>query len=195
MVTDSIILLVEHAPELLGSEMGAWIAHRRPAAPARSVEDLLFHAAKKIATMGELDLIPKPAIERCLAGLGEGLLAQCPEEDRELLRQNLDRLRRLSLAGAAADPVPILDRQPGAEAARAARESQTPAPGRPREAGRGLRRLSLFLERLQVSRAGPVEEGPPVEPRRQGASQFMTAAAVQSSTSKELEDHLAPLRQ
>ena len=195
MVTESVTLLVEQAPELLASEIGTWLAHQRPAAPDLSVADLLFHAAKKVATMGELDLVPKPAIERCLAGLAEALPAQCPEEDRELLRQNLDRLRHLSLAGAGVDPVPILDRQPGAEAARAAREAQTPAPGLSREASRGLRRLSLFLDRLQPSRAGPVAEGPPVEQRREVASQFMTAAAVQSSTAKELEDHLAPLRQ
>lgn len=195
MVADSVELLVQQPPALLTSEIGSWVAHQRPAVPDLSVADLLFHAAKKVAMMGELDLVPKPAIERCLAGVAEGLVAQCPEEDRELLRQNLDRLRHSSLAGAAAEAVPILDRQPGGEAARAARAAQTPPPTLSPGAARGLRRLSLFLERLQPLAAGAPVGGPPVEQRNEVASQFMTAAAVQASTAKELEEHLAPLRE
>jgi hypothetical protein len=195
MVVDSLALLVQQPPQLLAAEIGAWVAYQRPAAADLSVADLLFHGAKKIALMGELDLVPKPDIERCLGGVTEALLPQCPEEDRELLRQNLDRLRHASLAGTAADPIPVLDRQPGAEAARAARAAQTPSATLSAEATRGLRRLSLFLEHLQPPMAGTPAAAPPLEQRREVASQFMTAAAVQSSTAKELEEHLAPLRQ
>ncbi len=195
MVVDSLALLVQQPPQLLAAEIGAWVAYQRPAAADLSVADLLFHGAKKIALMGELDLVPKPDIARCLGGVTEALLPQCPEEDRELLRQNLDRLRHASLAGTAADPIPVLDRQPGAEAARAARAAQTPSATLSAEATRGLRRLSLFLEHLQPPMAGTPAAAPPLEQRREVASQFMTAAAVQSSTAKELEEHLAPLRQ
>ena len=195
MVVDSLALLVQQPPQLLAAEIGAWVAYQRPAAADLSVADLLFHGAKKIALMGELDLVPKPDIARCLGGVTEALLPQCPEEDRELLRQNLDRLRHASLAGTAADPIPVLDRQPGAEAARAARAAQTPSATLSPEATRGLRRLSLFLEHLQPPMAGTPAAAPPLEQRREVASQFMTAAAVQSSTAKELEEHLAPLRQ
>ncbi|HSB62366.1 MAG TPA: DUF4388 domain-containing protein, partial [Vicinamibacteria bacterium] len=195
MVADSVGLLMQQPPDLLASEIGAWVAHQRPAVPDLSVADLLFHATKKLAMMSELDLVPKPVVAQCLAGIAGAVLGQCPEEDRDLLRQNLDRLRSSSLAGTAADPVPILDRQPGSEAARAARAAQTPALGLSREAARGLRRLSLFLERLQAPAAGPAVAAQPVEQRREVASQFMTAAAAQASTAKELEEHLAPLRQ
>ena len=209
MVVDSLALLVHQPPQLLAAEIGAWVAYQRPAAPDLSVADLLFHGVKKIALMGELDLVPKPEIAHCLVGVTEALLPQCPEEDRELLRQNLDRLRHASLAGTAADPVPLLDRQPGAEAARAARGAQAPSATLSPEATRGLRRLSLFLERLQPlaggtlvaaspagTAAGGIPSGSgPLEQRREVASQFMTAAAVQSSSSKELEEQLAPLRQ
>jgi hypothetical protein len=207
MVVDSLSLLVQQPPQLLAAEIGAWLAYQRPAAADLSVADLLFHGAKKIALMGELDLVPKPDIARCLGGVSEALLSQCPEEDRELLRQNLDRLRNASLAGTAADPIPVLDRQPGAEAARAARAAQAPSVTLSREATRGLRRLSLFLERLQPvagTTAGGAPTGGttargtslvPIEQQREVASQFMTAAAVQSSSAKELEEHLAPLRQ
>ena len=206
MVVDSFSLLVQQPPQLLAAEIGAWLAYQRPAGADLSVADLLFHGAKKIALMGELDLVPKPDIARCLGGVTEALLPQCPEEDRELLRQNFDRLRNASLAGTAADPIPVLDRQPGAEAVRAARAAQ--APTLSPEATRGLRRLSLFLEHLQAPVAGTTAGGAltggttargtspaPIDQRREVASQFMTAAAVQSSSAKELEEHLAPLRQ
>lgn len=198
MVVDSVALLIQQPPALLAAEIGVWVAHQRPAVPDLSVADLIFHATNKIAMMGELDLVPQAAIAQCLAGLTGPLLAQCPEEDRELLRQNLERIRHSSLAAVGAQAVPILDRQPGADAAQKAREKAanptlTPA------AARGLRRLSLFLERLQApapgAPAGVAGAAPPPEQRTEVASQFMTAAAVQSSTAKELEEQLAPLRQ
>lgn len=198
LVVDSLSLLVQQPPQVLAAEIGAWLAYQRPAAADLSVADLLFHGAKKIALMGELDLVPKPDIARCLGGVTEALLPQCPEEDRELLRQNFDRLRNASLAGTAADPIPVLDRQPGAEAARAARAAHAPSVTLSPEATRGLRRLSLFLEHLQAPVAGTTAGGTslaPIEQRHEVASQFMTAAAVQSSSAKELEEHLAPLRQ
>jgi len=196
MVADSIALLVRQPPTLLTAEIGAWVAHQRPAVPDLSVADLLFHAAKKIAMMGELDLVPQAVIQQSVAGLADSLIAQCPEEDRELLRQNLERLRHSSLAGAAAQAVPILDHQPGAEAAQKAREKAS-TPSLTPAAARGLRRLSLFLERLQAPSvaAGAPSAAIPLEQRSEVASQFMTTAAVQSSTAKELEEQLAPLRQ
>jgi hypothetical protein len=197
MVADSVALLIQQSPQLLSTEIGAWVAYQRPAMPDLSVADLIFHAAKKIAMMGELDVVPQPAIAQCLAGLAGPLLAQCPEEDRELLRQSLESLRHSSLA-AAAQAVPILEHQPGAQAAQKARDKASTANLTP-AAARGLRRLSLFLERLQAPSAGAPSGAPaatpPPEQRTEVASQFMTAAAVQSSSAKELEEQLAPLRQ
>jgi hypothetical protein len=198
LVADSIALLVQQPPQLLATEIGAWVAHQRPAVPDLSVADLLFHGARKVTLMGELDLVPKADVAFCLAGVTDALLSQCPEEDRDLLRQNLDRLRHSSLAGTAADPVAYLEHQPGAAAARAARIAEPTAPMLTRGAARGLRRLSLFLERLQPSAVAGAASGQspaaPVEQRSEVASQFMTAAAVQSSTAKDLEEQLAPLR-
>jgi Domain of unknown function (DUF4388) len=174
------------------------VAHQRPAVPDLSVADLLFHAAKKIAMMGELEVVPQAVIAQSLAGMMDPLVAQCPEEDRQLLRQNLEGLRHSSLASAAAHAVPIVEHQPGAEAAQKSREKASTANLTP-AAARGLRRLSLFLERLQAPAAGLPAGGsataPPLEQRSEVASQFMTAVAVQSSTAKELEEQLAPLRQ
>jgi hypothetical protein len=168
MVVDSFSLLVQQPPQFLAAEIGAWLAYQRPAGADLSVADLLFHGAKKIALMGELDLVPKPDIARCLGGVTEALLPQCPEEDRELLRQNFDRLRNASLAGTAADPIPVLDRQPGAEAARSARAAQAPSVTLSPEATRGLRRLSLFLEHLQAPVAGDGRRRPTRFPSSSG---------------------------
>lgn len=194
MVAESVELLVQQPPAVLAAEIGAWVAHQQPAVADLSIADLLFHAAKKLAVMGELDLVPKAAIEGCLAGISPLLLSQCPEEDRSLLGQNLERLRHASLAGASSEPVPTLAHQPGSEATRA-RAAQPPAAGLSAEAARGLRRLSLFLERLQPIETGVAAAAPSAERRNEVASQFMTAAAVQASTGQELEEHLAPLRQ
>jgi len=195
MVADSMELLIQQPPAVLASEISAWVSHQSPAAVNLSMADLFFHAAKKVATLGELDLVAKPAIERCLAGITPHLVAQCPEEDRALLKQNLERLRVSSLSLGPAEAVPTLDRQPGSEAAKAKRPAPDPSTLSP-EAARGLRRLSLFLERLQPLQAGGAAGGAaPSEQRSELASQFMTAAAVQSASSEELEEHLAPLRE
>jgi hypothetical protein len=189
MVVDSLALLVHQPPQLLAAEIAAWAAYQRTSAADLSVADLLFHGARKIAMMGELDLVPKEEIGHCLEGLTAALPPQCPEEQRELLRQNLERLGQAALAGVTASAIPVLERQPGAKPA------QDPGATLSPEATLGLRRLSLFLERLQPLVAGTPASAVPPEQRREVASQFMTAAAVQSSTSKELEQHLAPLRE
>ena len=198
MVVDSVALLVQQSPALLAAEIGVWVAHQRPAVADLSVADLIFHATNKIAMMGELDLVPQAAIAQCLGGLTGPLVSQCPEEERALLRQNLERIRHSSLAGVGAQAVPTLDRQPGADAAQKAREKASNPTLTP-SAARGLRRLSVFLERLQApapgAPAGVAGAAPPPEQRAEVASHFMTTAAVQSSTAKELEEQLAPLRQ
>jgi uncharacterized protein DUF4388 len=191
MVVDSLALLVHQPPQLLAAGIGAWAAYQRTSAADLSLADLLFHGARKIAMMGELDLVPKADIAHCLEGVTAALLPQCPEEQRELLRQNLERLRDATLAVITA-AIPVLERQPGTKPAPIGHD---PAATLSPEAALGLRRLSLFLERLQPLVAGMPASAPPPEQRHEVASQFMTAAAVQSSTSKELEAHLAPLRE
>src|SRR5262245_4357333 len=194
MVADSMELLIQQPPELLATEITAWVSHQSSAAGDFSMADLFFHAAKKVAILGELDLVAKPTIERCLAGIAPLLVAQCPEEERALLKQNLERLRASSLCGGPAETVPTLDRQHGREEAKAKRAASDPSTSSA-EASPGLLRLSLFLERLQPLDTGGSAIAAAPEQRREAASQFMTAAAVQSTSSQELEEHLAPLRQ
>ncbi|HVR69948.1 MAG TPA: DUF4388 domain-containing protein [Vicinamibacteria bacterium] len=180
MVADSVALLLEYPAEFLAAQIQGWVAGQVLTAPAA---DYLYHGARKIALMGEFDLVSRDGLAGYLRDLGKALLPHCPAADRELLRQNLERLDKVAATPA---PVAVLHRPSGALV--------PPAPASPageQTLSREVRRLSLLLEHLRplASAAGPVEQ------RTAVASQFMTAAAVQSSSTRELDQHLAPLRQ
>src|SRR5439155_139169 len=100
------------------------------------------------------------------------------------LRAWTERQRLAAAAAtAAATPVGIIHRQGGSDAA--ARPTRpAPASNLPPAVALGLRRLSLFLERLRPQSPAAA----PAEQRTEVASQFMTAAAVQASTEKELAE-------
>jgi hypothetical protein len=177
MVADSIGLLLRYPPDFLAAQIEAWISGQNLAAP---VADYLFHGAKKIWLMGEFDLVPRTHLAKYLRELAEELVLFCPEGDRPLLKQNLDRLGQTLPAGPSAGGV--LHRQTGEESAR------PPASGGGSESLQ-QRRMGLLLEHLR-----PLASAPP-EQRTELASQFMTAAAVEASSVNELEQHLAPLKQ
>ena len=182
MVADSVALLLRYPPDFLAAQIHAWVAAQALDAP---VADYLYHGAKKIAMMGELELVSRDVLGQYLGRLGVALLPYCPEADRDLLKQNFERLGQAapaSVAGVAG----ILHRQSG---------SQAPAAAGPAATGetlsREVRRLSLLLEHLRPLASGTAAP----ERRTELASQFMTAAAVQSTSAKELEQRLAPLGQ
>jgi hypothetical protein len=182
MVADSVALLLRYPPDFLAAQINAWVAAQALSAP---VADYLYHAAKKISLMGEFDLVPKEALAEYLRGLGTALLQHSPEAERELLKQNLDRLGHV-VPATAASPAGILYRQSGATSAPA---PAPPSASEQQSLTREVRRLSLMLEHLRPLTAAPPEQ------RAELASQFMTAAAAQSSSTAELEQRLAPLSQ
>lgn len=181
MVADSVALLLEHPPEFLAAQIQAWVAGQALTAPAA---DYLYHGAKKISLMGEFELVSRDGLARYLDELGTALLQYCPEADRDLLKQNLQRLGQAAVAPAAA--AGVIHRPSGAQPAHAS----APLAGE-QTLSREVRRLSLLLDHLRplASAAAPAEQ------RTEMASQFMTSAAVQSSSIQELDQHLAPLRQ
>lgn len=181
MVADSVALLLEYPAEFLATQIQAWVAGQVLTAPAA---DYLYHGARKIALLGEFDLVSKEGLAQYLRELAAALLPYCPEAERELLRQNLERLGKAAAAPAVA--AAVLHRPSGAQAA--------PAPAPPagdQTLSREVRRLSLLLEHLRPLASASA----PAEQRTAVASQFMTAAAAQSSSTQELDQHLAPLRQ
>jgi hypothetical protein len=175
IVVDSIAMLLEEAMPSVAGQVHAWMNGQRLTSP---VSDYLFHAMKRLALFGDLDLIPKGVLAGYLRTLAPSLVAIAPEEERELLRQNVERL--LSAPAAVTAPVAVIHRT----TAPAPPAADTTVP-------REIRRLALLLEHLRPL-ASPTA---PIEQRTELTSQFVTAAAVQSATAKELDERLAPLRQ
>ena len=184
MVADSMAVLLQHPLPVLSSEIGAWVDQQHGVAP---VSDLLYHCVKKVALMGDFELIPRDALAASLCQLSLEVLQLCPEAEREQLRESLERVGQGSTPSLAS-PVAMLHVQqlPAAEPA-----SETG--GRLAQAmTAGLRRMTLFLERLRPQAAAtPVV----AEQRQQVAAQFLATAAAESKTQRELEQRLAPLRE
>ena len=186
MVAESMAVLLQHPLPVLSSEIGAWVGQQQGVA---TVSDLLYHCVKKVSLMGDFELIPRDALAASLRQLSEEVLQLCPEADRERLRESLKLVAQGSQAPLSA-PVELLHRQ----------HPPTPEPSPAVETGgrlaqavtAGVRRLTLFLERLR-----PTAAATPVvaEQRQQVAAQFLTTAAAESKTQVELEQRLLPLRE
>jgi hypothetical protein len=185
MFTDSAELLLRYPASALAVEIERWKAQQAVRAPGVPAADFLFHAVKKVAVMGELDLVSKEVLGAYLTDLSQEILQYCPEADRATLRQNLLNVGEPAPVDDGA-PLSVLHRQGNAPQAQAGVSPQAGLSLSP-EAALALRRLSLFLEHLQPQA--------PAKRRGEIASQFVTTAAVGSSTEKELEESLAPLRQ
>ena len=183
MFTDSAELLLRYPASALAVEIERWKAQQITRASNVPAADFLFHAVKKVAVMGELDLVSKETLGAYLTDLSQEILQFCPEADRDMLRRNLLRVGESTADSAAS--LSTLHRQgppPTAQTlASSAGVSISP------DAALALRRLSLFLEHLQPQ-AGAGR-------RKEIASQFVTTAAVGSSSKEELEASLAPLRE
>ena len=96
MVTDSIEILLRCEPEVAAGEIHGWLSNQKSgAAPTAPVSDCLFHAMKKLHLMAEFNLIEEKLLDRYFAALGEIVLDFCPDGDRELLCENLERLGRV----------------------------------------------------------------------------------------------------
>ncbi len=183
MFTDSAELLLRYPASALAVEIERWKVEQVTRAPNVPAADFIFHAVKKVAVMGELDLVPKETLGGYLTDLSQEVLQFCPEADRDMLRRNLLRVGESTADSAA--PLSTLHRQglpPPTDPTLASSATSTISP----DAALALRRLSLFLEHLQPQTGGGR--------RKEIASQFVTTAAIGSSSEKELEQSLAPLR-
>ena len=186
MFAYSMELLLQQPATLLAAEIKTWAGQQAAAMPDVAFADLLFHAVKKVAGMGEFELVSNESLGARVKELGPAVLAFCPAEDREVLRQNLDHLSTAPPTAATLGTLQTLQR-PNPPASATAAETK----GLSARLASGLRKLGLFLDRLQVK--GPLAAPP--EQRSDVASQFMTTAAVQSKSQQELEEQLAPLQQ
>jgi hypothetical protein len=195
MFAYSMDLLLEQPAALLAAEIRTWASQQSASMPGVPFADLLFHAVRKVSGIGEFDLVPADRLRAHVKELGEAILSFCPAEDREILRQNLENLA-LAPPTAAAGPIEILHRPAGTERAAGGAGgggggSAASSKGLSDKVAAGLRKLGMFLDRLQTKGVAVA----PAEQRAEVASQFMTTAAMQSKNQAELDRHLAPLRQ
>lgn len=126
MVVDEVSLLLEGSPEVLAKESLRWIDDRRPADDHARAE-LLLHAARKIAQMGEFDLVPRASLRAFLNDFGQELVMRCPASERSGFIERLAALAASLLA-------------PNAALAQTADEISAQA----------AKRMSVFLEQLSV---------------------------------------------
>jgi len=188
MFAYSMELLLQQPAALIAAEVRTWASQQAAAMPDVSLADLLFHAVRKVAGMGQFELVSNESLGARVKEMGQAVLPFCPPEDREVLRQNLEKLATAPPTAASLSGVETLRRE--ASAPPAARPGE--AKGLSGKVATGLRKLGIFLDRLQSK--GGFSAAPP-EQRAEVASQFMTTAAVQSKNQEELDAHLAPLRQ
>ena len=112
VVAGSAELLLRYPPELVAAAIRSWTGAQYGKGAGASVSDYLFHAVKKIHMLGEFRLVPRETLEGYLEGLKPLVLADCPEEDRGLLAENLSRLRETAAASTAAPWRACTGRQP-----------------------------------------------------------------------------------
>src|SRR5215470_10370327 len=92
VVADSIGLLLKYPPELAAQQIQGWLGSQYRSGGDIPISDYLFHAVRKIHAMGEFNLVPREELIQYLETLKLQVLAFCPEDDRELLRESFNRL-------------------------------------------------------------------------------------------------------
>ena len=170
MFAYSMELLLQQPATLIAAEVRTWAGQQAAAMPDVSLADLLFHAVRKVAGMGQFELVSNESLGTRVKEMGQAVLPFCPPEDREVLRQNLEKLAMAPPSAASLSGVEVLRREPSAPPAAKPGEAK----GLSGKVATGLRKLGLFLDRLQ-SKGG--SSAAPPEQRAEVASQFMTTAA------------------
>ncbi len=93
MAADSIRTLMACPPQLAGKAIYDWASSQnRGVHQQLSFSDCAFHSLKKVRHIGELDLVPRPAIEEFIGQLAQLLLEHCPAGERERFAESLGHL-------------------------------------------------------------------------------------------------------
>ncbi len=93
MAADAVGTLLACPPELTAKAVNDWtFAQNRGVATQLSYSDCAFHCLKKIRHIGELDLIPRVAVEAFVADVATWVLEYCPEAERERFARALRHL-------------------------------------------------------------------------------------------------------
>jgi hypothetical protein len=109
---DSFGEMAEGSPRLIAVAIRSWVADQYRSKSDVSIPDYLFHAAKKLHLLGELELIPHEQMDQLMTKLKPLLLSICPEADRDALAHDLENLEA-SEGGATSSPVDVVHRRGG----------------------------------------------------------------------------------
>ncbi|OYW02698.1 MAG: hypothetical protein B7Z61_11425 [Acidobacteria bacterium 37-71-11] len=152
------------------------------------VSDYLYHALRKLYVMGELNLVSKQAMGAYLEPLQAYMVEFCPEEDKELLRENLAHLGDVRAELAA--PVLNLHRSQGGESALAMDDPS----GSAKTTVHTERRFAQLVERLarlQIPAGVGSDQG---GARGDVLSQLVSVAARNSADSEEFQQYKESMR-
>jgi hypothetical protein len=164
MLIEEFGVLLRHPPEALAGETLKWIQESGRATTDSAKADKILHAVRKIAAMGEFDLVPRAALGAFLNDYCQEILNGAPASERtRFITSVAEYGASLTAPGAMLE--------------------QAPPPAMRPEAAR---RMAVYLDQLESEAPG--------ERRDEVASEFMATAAMESQTKEELDATLAPLK-
>ena len=164
MLIEEFGILLRRPPGMLAADAMRWIGESGRASKPDALADQIFHSVRKIAMMGEFDLVPRAALGGFLNDYCQEILTSCPAAERPRF---IDRVVEYGATLTA----------PGAVL-----EQAQPVQMR----GASAHKMAVFLDQIEAAEPG--------EHRDEVASEFMTTAALEASTSEELNASLAPLK-
>jgi hypothetical protein len=184
VVADSVAILLDIPPSVVAQEILAWTTsqHRRLGASV-PVSDYLYHAMRKLFMMGEFTLVPKDALAAYLEALKAYMVEFCPQEDRDLLRENLGHLgdARADLIGPVTGMQHLHEEETANSPVGPAGGSKVTV-----HAGRQFAELAERLSRLQLP-SGP--SGAPSAARSDVLSQLLLVAARNAGSGEEFQQY------
>ena len=206
---DSMDILLAIPPELTASQIVAWVASLHHVESQLATADYLFHAAKKIHLLGELELMPREQIAAFLNLLRPYLLHACPEADRGSLAHDFENLELSQGAEPPSAAVGHIHRAGGGEISRGPSvrterpQGGSPAAGSPDTLTKGflqgLKRVNLLLDRMAGRAEAAAGTSVVGAPAALGEGQTMVArivteAADRATSADELRGSLDELR-
>jgi hypothetical protein len=93
LVADAADELFDAPPTVVAGEIKSWVANQFRGSNPLPVADYLFHAAKKLYVLEELDLVESERMRSFLNKLAPLLIHACPESDRQMLAENLRNIK------------------------------------------------------------------------------------------------------
>jgi len=192
LCADAIARLAE-LPDVVAGTIHAWVGNQYTRADPLPLPDYLFHAAKKLHLLLELELVDQERLRTLLVSLYPLLLELCPEADRAGLARNLRSIgHEKSLLSAPVEVVHrpagsgAVSRRPSSNGRQTPRgsASDSPAVDTARIAD-GLERLNLLLDRFEL----PSDSGSAPKAGESERRQALLAEIVGELTASSSSDH------